>query len=99
MLRAMGMGDGLLRGVAAAEALLLWLIGTLGGLLLAVAMGLGIGYFSLSAEEARLILGGWWVGLVFGFLLLSLGVCIWAALRATAELRDQSPVTSLGLSG
>ena len=98
MLRAMGMGDGLLRLTIIVEAFLLWLRGSCWGVLCAGVLGAILGLLYLEKGELRLLLGGWWLVFVGLFIVGSLVVCILSALIATSRLRTQPPIVSLNLS-
>jgi hypothetical protein len=96
MLRTLGTEDRLLFGIYVTEALLIWIAGTLMGLLLAALTGgILLWYFNAWKELGGLFSTWYYPALAVGFLVFSLGVCWGSLYVATRQARKDPPGQSL----
>jgi hypothetical protein len=89
----------MLRLIATTEAFVLWLMGTLGGIGLAIAAGLtACAYYAVTTDElAAAGRSVWLYASVATYLTATLGACLIGNLRATAGVRSRPASESLGL--
>ena len=99
MLRAMGAPRRALWLIAGAEAGVLWLAGTVFGLLLAVAVGLALcDAHSVTSDELRAAVRAGWAGRAGLFIGASLLACVLGNWVATWGVRRRPPAEALTLS-
>jgi ABC-type lipoprotein release transport system permease subunit len=95
LLRAIGMDDRTLEGIYAAEAALIWLLGTAAGLVLALVVVGILVWLYVRPDELRQLFSWWWLrGL--GLYLGGSAVLCWASVWwATRSARVSPPAESL----
>jgi hypothetical protein len=99
MLKAMGMDNGLLRGVFAYEAVLVWCAGTLVGLSAGYAIGAALSWAFLAETRAEILVGFWCPWYIVGLLPLITGpTFLFSALLGTRRARRASPIMTLSPS-